>query len=119
MIAKIGRGHNLYGALAYNQLKVDHENGKILLMNKMIETQDGKYTVSQLAKSFEPYLIANKNTEKTTLHISLNPDPKDKVSDENFVQIAQDYMNEMGYGEQPFVVFKQPYSHSYCKCWGG
>lgn len=106
MIAKVGRGNNVYGALAYNQLKVDNEKGKILLMNKMIETRDGKYTVAQLAKSFEPYLVANKNTEKTALHISLNPDPKDNVSDEKFIQIAQDYMNEMGYGEQPFVVFK-------------
>ncbi|MCM2556572.1 relaxase/mobilization nuclease domain-containing protein [Chryseobacterium sp. Ch-15] len=106
MIAKIGRGNNLHGALAYNQLKVENENGKILFMNKMIETKDGKYTVTQLTKSFEPYLMANKNTEKATLHISLNPDPKDQVSDEKFVQIAQDYMNEMGYSEQPFVVFK-------------
>lgn len=106
MIAKIGRGSNLFGALAYNQLKVDNENGEVLLMNKMIETKDGNYTVGQLVKSFEPYLIANKNTEKTTLHISLNPDPKDKVSDEDFVQIAQEYMNAMGFGEQPFVVFK-------------
>lgn len=106
MIAKVGRGNNVYGALAYNQLKVDYEKGKILLMNKMIETRDGKYTVAQLAKSFESYLVANKNTEKTALHISLNPDPKDQVSDEKFIQIAQDYMNEMGYGEQPFVVFK-------------
>lgn len=106
MIAKIGRGSNLFGALAYNQLKVDNENGEVLLMNNMIETKDGNYTVAQLAKSFEPYLIANKNTEKTTLHISLNPDPKDKVSDEDFVQIAQEYMNAMGFGEQPFVVFK-------------
>lgn len=106
MIAKIGRGNNLFGALTYNQLKVENENGKILFMNKMIETKDGRYTVAQLAKSFEPYLMANQNTEKATLHISLNPDPKDRVSDEKFVQIAQDYMNEMGYGEQPFVVFK-------------
>jgi hypothetical protein len=106
MIAKVGRGNNVYGALAYNQLKVDNEKGKILLMNKMIETRDGKYNVAQLAKSFEPYLVSNKNTEKTALHISLNPDPKDQVSDEKFIQIAQDYMNEMGYGEQPFVVFK-------------
>ncbi|AZB30298.1 conjugal transfer protein MobB [Chryseobacterium balustinum] len=106
MIAKIGRGSNLFGALAYNQLKVDNENGEILLMNKMIETTDGNYTVAQLVKSFEPYLIANKNTEKPTLHISLNPDPNDKVSDGDFVQIAQEYMNAMGFGEQPFVVFK-------------
>jgi hypothetical protein len=37
VIAKIGRGSNLFGALAYNQLKVDNENGEILLMNKQIK----------------------------------------------------------------------------------
>lgn len=106
MIAKIGRSTNLYGALAYNNKKVEREKGKILLTNKMIETTDGRYTVSQLAHSFDSYLAANQNTEKYTVHISLNPDPKDKVSDEDFVQIAQDYMHEMGFGEQPYVVFK-------------
>jgi hypothetical protein len=106
MIAKIGRGSNLYGALAYNQLKVEKENGQILFANKIIETSNGYYSVGQLAQSFEPYLIANRNTEKPTLHISLNPDPKDNVNDEKFKLIAQEYMQEMGYGEQPFVVFK-------------
>jgi len=106
MIAKIGKSANLYGALAYNNIKVDKENGKILIVNKMIETLSGQYSVTQLAKSFEPYLIANRNTEKHTLHISLNPDPNDLVSDEKFRQLAEEYMAQMGYGEQPFVVFK-------------
>lgn len=106
MIAKIGRSGNLYGALAYNQLKVESENGQILFANKMIETASGHYSVAQLALSFAPYLIANRNTEKHTLHISLNPDPKDKVSDDKFRAMAEEYMREMGYGEQPFVVFK-------------
>ena len=106
MIAKIGRSGNLYGALAYNQLKVENENGQILFTNKMIETVSGHYSVAQLVLSFEPYLIANRNTEKHTLHISLNPDPKDNVSDDKFREIAEEYMREMGYGEQPFVVFK-------------
>ena len=106
MIAKIGRSENLYGALAYNNLKVEKENGQILFTNKIIETPNGTYTVAQLAQSFAPYLIANRNTEKHTLHISLNPDPKDKVSDDRFRQMAEEYMREMGYGEQPFVVFK-------------
>ena len=35
------RQKNLYGALAYNQLKVENENGKILFANKMIETASG------------------------------------------------------------------------------
>ena len=106
MIAKIGRSANLYGALAYNQLKVEQENGKILFANKMIENASGHYSVPQLAQSFAPYLIANRNTEKHTLHISLNPDPKDKVSDEKFRKMAEEYMRGMGYGGQPFVVFK-------------
>lgn len=106
MIAKIGRGNNLYGALAYNQLKVEKENGQVLYTNKIIETPDGIYATSQLLRSFELYLLANRKTEKPILHISLNPDPKDKVSDEQFEKLAQKYMQKMGYAEQPFVVFK-------------
>lgn len=106
MIAKIGRSENLYGALAYNNLKVEKENGQILFTNKIIETSDGQYSVAQLAQSFAPYLLANRNTQKHTLHISLNPDPKDTVSDDTYREMAQQYMREMGYGEQPFVVFK-------------
>ena len=106
MIAKIGRSANLYGALAYNNLKVEKENGLILFTNKVIETPDGQYSVAQLAQSFAPYLIANRNTEKHTLHISLNPDPKDRVNDDQYREMAQSYMREMGYGDQPFVVFK-------------
>ena len=106
MIAKIGRGANLIGALSYNQLKVDQENGEVLSTHRIRETVDGKHTVPQLYQSFEPYLIANKRTEKPVLHISLNPDPRDNVSDKNFKQIAKDYMERMGYGDQPYVVFK-------------
>jgi hypothetical protein len=106
MVAKIGRGQNLTGVLSYNQLKVEKENAQILFTHKMLETPDGHFSIAQMFRSFEPYLLANRKTEKTVLHISLNPDPKDKVSDEKFTAIAQEYMQKMGYGEQPFVVFK-------------
>ncbi len=106
MIAKIGRGSNITGALSYNWLKVLADKGKILSTQKIIETPNGSYSVAQLYRSFKPYLIANKRTEKPVIHISLNPDPADKVTDENFKQIAEEYMQRMGYGNQPFVVFK-------------
>lgn len=106
MIAKIGHGVNMMGALSYNQLKVDKENGQILATRRIMEMPDGSYSMAQLYRSFEPYLMANKKTEKPVLHISLNPDPGDKVTDENFINIAKDYMEQMGYGEQPYVVFK-------------
>ncbi|MEG0916011.1 MAG: conjugal transfer protein MobB [Myroides sp.] len=106
MIAKIGKGSNMYGAIFYNQHKVDNENGAVLLLNKIPDTVDGRYSVAYFNKCFEPYMSANIKTEKTVRHISLNPDPADKVSDEQFAEIAQEYMERMGYGNQPFIVFK-------------
>lgn len=106
MIAKIGKGSNMYGAILYNQQKVDGENGSVLLLNKIPDTVDGKYAVAYFNKCFEPYLSANIKTEKTVRHISLNPDPADKVSDEQFTKMAQEYMERMGYGSQPYIVFK-------------
>lgn len=106
MIAKIGKGSNMYGAILYNQQKVDNENGAVLLLNKIPDTVDGRYSVAYFNKCFEPYLSANIKTEKTVRHISLNPDPSDKVSDEQFTAMAQEYMERMGYGNQPYIVFK-------------
>ena len=106
MIAKIGKGSNMYGAILYNQQKVDGENGTVLLLNKIPDTVDGSYSVAYFNKCFEPYLSANIKTEKTVRHISLNPDPADKVSDEQFAEMAQEYMERMGYGNQPYIVFK-------------
>ncbi len=106
MIAKIGKGSNMYGAILYNQQKVDRENGAVLLLNKIPDTVDGKYSVAYFNRCFDPYLSANNKTEKTVRHISLNPDPKDKVSDEQFTEMAQEYMERMGYGNQPYIVFK-------------
>jgi hypothetical protein len=51
-------------------------------------------------------LAANKKTENPVIHISLNPDPKDELNDEQFAQIAEEYMQKLGYGNQPFVVYK-------------
>lgn len=106
MIAKIGKGSNIYGAILYNQQKVERENGSVLLLNKVPDTIDGKYSTQYFNKCFEPYLSANIKTEKIVRHISLNPDPKDKVSDEQFTEIAQEYMERMGYSNQPYIVFK-------------
>ena len=106
MIAKIGKGSNMYGAILYNQQKVEKENGAVLLLNKIPDTVDGRYSAQYFNKCFEPYLSVNIKTEKTVRHISLNPDPADKVSDEQFTDMAQEYMERMGYGNQPYIVFK-------------
>jgi hypothetical protein len=106
MVAKIGHGTSLFGAISYNKLKVDDENGRVLFARHIIEQANGTYQIPDILHSFEPYLSANKRTEKPVIHISLNPNPKDKVTDENFIEMAQKYMDELGFGEQPYIVFK-------------
>lgn len=106
MVAKISSGSSLYSALAYNHQKVNAGEAKVLFTNNMVEPKDGNFSVGICTGSFEPYLVANKRTENPVIHISLNPDPKDKLSDEQFAQIAEEYMQKLGYGNQPFVVYK-------------
>ena len=106
MIAKINSSNNLYGALSYNQNKVDESHASVIFASRIMENKDGNFDIHTCLQSFEPYLLANKRTEKPVLHISINPNPKDKLSDEQLSEIAQTYMQKMGYGDQPFIVYK-------------
>lgn len=106
MVAKINVGSSLFGALSYNQQKVDQNEGKVLFSNRIIQDVDGLHNMFLNIKSFEPYLDANKRTEKPILHISLNPHPDDRLSDSQLSDIAQEYMEKMGYGNQPYLVYK-------------
>ena len=107
MIAKISHGSSLYGVLSYNQLKVDELHADVLFGNRIIEPQgDTPYAIEHISRSFEDYLTANRKTEKPILHISLNPDPKDCVSEEQFIKLAEEYMRRMGFGDQPYIVYR-------------
>ena len=107
MIAKISHGGSLYGVLAYNQIKVDELHADVLFGNRIIEPPgDNPYTIEHLSRSFGDYLTANRKTEKPILHISLNPDPKDCVTEEQFIKLAEQYMQRMGFGDQPYIVYR-------------
>ena len=107
MIAKISHGGSLYGVLAYNQIKVDELHADVLFGNRIIEPPgDTPYTIEHISRSFGDYLTANRKTEKPILHISLNPDPKDCVTGEQFIKLAEQYMQRMGFGDQPYIVYR-------------
>ncbi|MDM1044371.1 relaxase/mobilization nuclease domain-containing protein [Myroides sp. 1354] len=106
MIVKIGKGSNLIGALSYNQLKVDKGQGSVLFTNNLPEPNITSNYIAQLYKHFEPYLLLNNKTEKVVRHISLNPNPNDKLSDDTLNEIAKQYMDSMGYKNQPYIIYK-------------
>ncbi|MFT4224279.1 conjugal transfer protein MobB [Dysgonomonas sp.] len=106
MLAKISSGKSVFGVLAYNKIKVEDNQADVLYSQKMFDSADGKFSIQDCMDSFYPYLAKNNRTEKVVFHASLNPDPKDKLSDERLSEIAQRYMEKLGYGNQPYIVFK-------------
>jgi len=106
MVAKINVGSSLYGALSYNGEKVNEGEGKLLVAHKVFDQGDGKLDIARCMEDFKRYIPEQVRSEKPIAHISLNPHPDDKLNDAELMNIAQEYMEKIGYGNQPYVVFK-------------
>ena len=106
MVAKISHGSNLYGALSYNQEKVDEGLGRVLATHLVIEPADGAFNATACMQDFERFMPSHITTRKPVIHVSLNPHPDDKLTDEQLTEIGQKYMERLGYGSQPYMIFK-------------
>ena len=96
----------MFGALAYNQEKVDNGEAKVLFSNKMLLDEDGHSSIGGCMRSFEMQMPVHLSTKKPILHISINPHPEDVLSDSQLSDIAREYMRKLGYGDQPYLVYK-------------
>ena len=108
MVANIRTGATVGGAIRYNEEKVNRGQAEVLFWNRMLDpfNTTGRMSHERCMASFEPFLQANRRTTNTVFHVSLNPSPEDRLTDEQLGEIAHEYMERMGYGEQPYIVFK-------------
>ena len=106
MIAKISATENLGGALGYNFKKVEKGEANILLAAELYQSKEGRYTMEDVLADMEALIPKNCRTKKMVFHCSLNPHPDEKLSDETLTKIAKEYMKALGYGKQPYIVFR-------------
>ena len=106
MIAKISSTENLGGALGYNFKKVEKEEASILLAQGLYQNKEETYTMTEVFTDMQALIPEKYRTKKMVFHCSLNPHPDEKLSDETLTQIAKEYMEALGYGKQPYIVFK-------------
>lgn len=107
MVAKISVSGSLAGAVNYNMNKLKADTAKIILTNKILCPEPNEvFKVIDMIKDFELFMPQRYRTENPVFHVSLNPHPDDKLSDMELSAIAEEYMKRMGYGSQPYVVFK-------------
>ena len=106
MIANISATENLGGALGYNFKKVEKGEASILLAAELYQDKEGTYTMAEVFADMQALIPEKCRTKKMVFHCSLNPHPDEKLSNETLTQIAREYMETLGYGKQPYIVFK-------------
>ena len=106
MVAKISVGKSLYGALAYNGEKINGAKGRLLTTNRIYNDGTGTVDIRKAMEGFLACMPEHTRVEKPVLHISLNPHPDDVLTDSQLAEIGREYMQRLGYGNQPYLVFK-------------
>ena len=106
MIAKISSPSRLAAALGYNFKKVEKHEASVLLVQGLFQDRNGRYSRAQVLADMLRTIPERCRTKKTVFHCSLNPHPDEKLSDETLSQIAAEYMEALGYGRQPYIVFR-------------
>jgi hypothetical protein len=105
MVAKIKSGKSLIGALNYNENKIKAGKAKLIAASGYMKTHE---TLSFHDKLFRLTDLAGRNlrTKTNTVHLSLNFDVTENLSNELLGAIADQYMGEIGFGYQPYLVYK-------------
>ena len=106
MIAKISSSSRLAAALGYNFKKVEKHKASVLLVQGLFHDRNGAYSRAQVLADMLRTIPERCRTKKTVFHCSLNPHPDEKLSDEALSRIAAEYMEALGYGAQPYIVFR-------------
>jgi len=93
------------GALQYNENKVQEGKAELILGSGFAGDID-QMNFHQKLKRFENLLMMNPKVKTNTLHISLNFHSAEKPNDYKLQQIALTYMDRIGFGDQPFLVYR-------------
>ena len=105
MVAKITIPKSIEATLNYNEKKVQKGNAVCLHAANYLSDAKSMNFYQKLA-GFERLNSLNDRATTKTLHVSLNFDPSEKLGENKLLQIASDYMNKIGFGEQPFIIYK-------------
>lgn len=105
MVARFVNGKNIRGMLHYNENKVATGEARLLLASGFAGDVD-KFGLEQKLRRFEHLTTLNTRVKTNAVHITLNFDQQDKLSNEQLQKITLSYMERIGFGDQPYLVYK-------------
>lgn len=105
MVAKITFPKRMEAALNYNENKVSQGKAECLHASNFLKDAAAMNFYNKL-EGFEIRNELNDRAQTKTLHVSLNFDPSEKISNNKLLKIAADYMDKIGFGDQPYLIYK-------------
>ena len=105
MVAVIHASSSLRNALNYNEQKVKEQVATCLAaVNYPKDVQD--LTFNQKLVRLQNQADLNIKTKVNSVHISLNFDPSEKLSEEKLKEISDTYLQKIGFSNQPYLLYQ-------------
>lgn len=105
MVTKIISSKSLRGLLLYNEQKVKDQRAELIMASRF-GTELDQLDFGAKLRRFEHLTFLKPNVKTNALHIMLNFDQNDQLSNTKLQQIAAEYMERIGFDEQPFLVYR-------------
>jgi hypothetical protein len=105
MVAKITIGKSVRGILNYNENKLKEGQAQCIAASRYgVESEDLNFY--QKLNRLEHLQEKNGRVKTNAVHISLNFDPSEKLTRQQLTEIAGRYMEKIGFGNQPYLVYQ-------------
>jgi len=105
MVAVIKAGSSIRRILNYNEQKVKEGLAQcITAVNYPKDAED--LSLNNKLNRLLNQAKLNENVTQKSVHISLNFDPSEKLPKSRLAEIADTYMNKIGFGKQPYLVYE-------------
>jgi len=105
MVAKIKTGRSITGAINYNEHKVRLGKAELILAQGYLK-DPVELTFNDKLLRLTDLTKRNERTLVNTLHLSLNFAVSENLDKDVLQQIADDYMDGLGFGKQPYLVYQ-------------
>ncbi|WP_295769308.1 relaxase/mobilization nuclease domain-containing protein [uncultured Mucilaginibacter sp.] len=105
MVAKIKTGRSIIGAINYNEHKVRLGKAELIMAQGYLK-EPKSLSFSDKLNRLTDLTDRNERTQVNTLHVSLNFAVGEVLDKILLQQIADDYMEGLGFGGQPYLVYQ-------------
>ena len=86
-------------AVQYNERKVAEGKASVIFSSRIDDP-------SNAMRTFERYENGSIRCQNMSFHASVNPSIMDKIPEEKIPDFIREYMEKMGYGNQPYILYK-------------